>query len=103
MRAAISSFNEIKKCKKIIILGDMLELGSSSKKEHKKIIKLLENFNFNQVLLVGEEFKKTNTSFLSFTSTTTLNKWIEENPIKETTILLKGSRIIKLENVQKML
>jgi UDP-N-acetylmuramyl pentapeptide synthase len=38
MRAAIKSFSELKAGKKVLILGDMLELGERSEEEHRKLL-----------------------------------------------------------------
>ena len=43
--------------KKIFVLGDMLELGADSEKEHKKIGDLLTKFDVDMVVLVGDEIK----------------------------------------------
>ena len=56
MKNAITYFNNQIEGKKIAILGDMYELGFSSKEEHQKIIFYLEKSNINTVFLIGEMF-----------------------------------------------
>lgn len=97
MLSALESFVEITHSKKIAILGDMLELGHYSKEEHQKIINYLTKHNI-KALLVGTEFKKLNPTFKTFNSVDELIL-SEDLKIKDSFILLKGSRGIKLEKI----
>ena len=99
MRAAILNFAQMKVYKKTLILGDMLELGNQSDAEHQNIVDLLQQNKLKNVLLVGKEFKKTRNSFHSFENVTDLIDYINENPLNNNYILIKGSRGIKLEKV----
>ena len=103
MRVAIQSFEQIKAKNKIAILGDMLELGVDSLREHQLIIEELVKKNFHQVLLVGNEFRQTKNNFLYFKNTNQLRNWIQNNQIQNSTILLKGSRGIRLESLIEFL
>ena len=100
MRVAIESLQQMSTTNKAAILGDMLELGDDSLHEHQEIVELLKTTNLQSVFLVGEEFQKTTDSFSSFTNTNELKKWIQSNPITDSTILLKGSRGIRLEDLK---
>ena len=100
MRVAIESLQQMSATSKAAILGDMLELGDDSLHEHQEIVELLKTTNLQSVFLVGEEFQKTTDSFSSFTNTNELKKWIQSNPITDSTILLKGSRGIRLEDLK---
>ena len=42
---------------KTIIIGDMLELGDESEKEHQNILKLARDLHFNEIITVGKHFK----------------------------------------------
>lgn len=99
MRAAILNFAQMDVPAKTLILGDMLELGKQSQIEHQNIIKLLQQNKFENVLLVGNDFKKTLNSFTSFNDVTELIHHLEKHPIKDEYILIKGSRGVKLEKV----
>jgi UDP-N-acetylmuramoyl-tripeptide--D-alanyl-D-alanine ligase len=99
MRAAILNFAQMKVDRKTLILGDMLELGDQSNAEHQNIVDLLQQNNLKNVLLVGKDFKKTRNSFHSFENVTDLIDYINENPLINNYILIKGSRGIKLEKV----
>ena len=96
MKAAIENFNEIEAKEKLLILGDMLELGEVSEEEHIKIVDLLKKLNYKNVFLVGSEFIKTN-SFNTFEDSEMLKKYLQLNRITGKNILLKGSRGIHLE------
>lgn len=57
MKAGLETFNTLKYETKIVVLGDMLELGDSSKQIHEDVGKLFQNFEFSKVFLYGEESK----------------------------------------------
>ena len=101
MYEMINSFSKIQKKNKICILGDMAELGKYSKKEHLNLIHLLENLKIN-CLFVGNEFSKLNSTG-SFFDVENLINYLKKKQIKDSTILVKGSRSIKLEKVIKVL
>ncbi|HEV7231906.1 MAG TPA: UDP-N-acetylmuramoyl-tripeptide--D-alanyl-D-alanine ligase [Bacteroidia bacterium] len=99
--AAIENFSLIKSAQKIVIIGDMLELGSESNEEHRNILKLIESKKFSKVILVGPEFGKLSTEFKAqyFANSQEALAWFSKNPVKDATILVKGSRGIKLEKL----
>ena len=101
MYAMLNSFSKIQSKNKICILGDMAELGEYSKKEHLKIINLLVNLKIN-CLFVGNEFSKIN-KISSFIDVENLINYLKKHQINDSTILVKGSRSIKLEKVIKVL
>ncbi len=100
MRVAIESLQQMSATSKTAIIGDMLELGNDSLQEHQEIVELLKVSNFQCVFLVGEEFQKTTNYFSSFANTNELNNWLQSSPITDSTILLKGSRGIRLEDLK---
>lgn len=104
MTAAIENFANLKQENKMAILGDMLELGEESQKEHEAIIQLLKQKNI-QALLVGPLFCNAGngSTFQLFANSDDANTYLQSNPIKNTTILIKGSRGIKLEKVLETL
>ncbi len=101
MKAALTNFNKIQVDNKIIILGDMLELGSSSSREHGAIISLLEDLNMKDVYLIGDNFMVYNDKkdFCFFMDVDELNKYLQNNKIENKYILIKGSNGIKLDKV----
>ncbi|MDR1698717.1 MAG: UDP-N-acetylmuramoyl-tripeptide--D-alanyl-D-alanine ligase [Prevotellaceae bacterium] len=103
MQAAIRNFAGLKSERKALILGDMLELGDNSAKEHQAIIDCLQELHFNDVLLVGEEFSKTKSPFKTFPHTGDCAAYLQQNPFFDYTILIKGSRGMKLEVLREVL
>lgn len=97
MQAAILNFSSMEAENKLLILGDMLELGEESKSEHQKIILLLEENGFKDVFLVGKEFKQTIHAFKHFDQTEALNEYLTTRNFCNLHILIKGSRGISLE------
>lgn len=85
--------------RKTIIIGDMLELGTESEKEHQNILKLAQDLNFDEIITVGKHFKAVNFSNLAFEDTSSLIEYLKQTPIQSENILLKGSRGIALEKV----
>jgi UDP-N-acetylmuramoyl-tripeptide--D-alanyl-D-alanine ligase len=82
---------------KTIIIGDMLELGEESEKEHQNILKLAQELGFNEIITVGKNFKSVNFSSESFENTAELIEYLKLNKIQSENILLKGSRGVALE------
>jgi len=105
MSVAINNFAEMQVQNKILIIGDMFELGNVSETEHKKIVELIKNLNFANVYLVGYQFEKINdcNKFKTFTTSEILYNYLKQNNIMKSTILLKASRGVKLEKVVELL
>lgn len=96
MTASLNNFVTFEGSKTVII-GDMLELGEESEKEHQNILKLTQELNFDQIITVGKNFSNVNASETSFENTIQLIEYLKENKIHSENILLKGSRGIALE------
>lgn len=104
MKSAIESFQMNAENNKLLILGDMKELGSESHIEHQKIIDLLEKLHLHAIV-VGDDFTKIESSNIlqKFCNVEECINYLEENPIENHLILLKGSRSVKIELVEKSL
>ena len=98
MAAALENFCMIKADKKMLILGDMRELGEVSQAEHKRIVEDLRKYGFTDVWLVGEEFAKAaaGSGFRLFPDVDAVNKALESEPVNGLTILIKGSNSMGL-------
>ena len=83
----------------------MLELGSECDKEHQNILELIEKLGFTEVYLVGPVFTKLNTKreWLCFQDSELARRWLDYHRLTDATILLKGSRGIKLEKLVDLL
>jgi len=107
MLLAIKNFADIKVTSKVLIVGDMFELGNKSVKEHSKIINLINNYNFDKVIFVGYDFyelsKGTNKKYLFFKTTNELIEYLKNKILNNKYILLKASRGIMLEKTLKYL
>lgn len=103
MKAALESFYLSKESKKTVILGDMFELGTESLKEHQAINNLASKLNFENVLLIGENFGLTDSKNHQFKTFHQLKDYLLANSLKGQTILIKGSRGMKLERVLELL
>lgn len=101
MEHAIRNFRNICADDNLLILGDMRELGNDSQKEHETIFNLLNEMNFKNVFLVGDEFRKVckNNCFMTFENIDMLIQHIENHPIEGKDILVKGSNSMKLGKV----
>ena len=100
MLAAISNFEKIKN--RVLILGDMFELGEYSDQEHQKIVDFVTNKDYNKVYLVGDNFSKCNTDgeyFFKFSNTDEIAQSDSFKSLKNMNILVKGSRGVKLEKL----
>ena len=92
--------------KKIVIAGDMLELGKHSKKAHKKIIKNLKRIKNADIYLVGENMKVGKNKLKHFANNKEIINYfkiIDKNYFKNKVIILKASRGIYLEEIKKFI
>lgn len=97
MHAALENFDHMDVSHKVLILGDMKELGNNTDIEHQKIADYVSHHNFDKVMFVGDNFSRVHTDHLRFKDTDSLKHYLTENPISDSYILLKGSRGIQLE------
>jgi UDP-N-acetylmuramoyl-tripeptide--D-alanyl-D-alanine ligase len=105
MSLALENFASLHHQHKMVILGDMLELGDESAKEHQEIINLLEQRDIDNILLVGPLFMEAGkgSKAKAFASSEEALRYLTEHPVKDTAILIKGSRGIRLEKVLEVL
>ena len=101
MKLAIESFCKTSYTNKMIIVGDMFELGKDSNKYHQEITDSLESISDTKIYIVGKDFSKTNHSkkIKSFPSTEELINNISKLNISNYSILIKGSRAMQLEKI----
>lgn len=104
-KAALINFISLKLNNKIVILGDMFELGNAAIKEHKNIIQLVKKQNFSHNFFIGEVYynllmnKEENkiNNITPFKDTASAMQFFKDNSLKNASILIKGSRGMKLE------
>ena len=101
MHAAIEAFGELKAAHKVLILGDMKELGAYSQKEHQELVEdIAARSLWDAVLLLGENFYQTRTDFIKFRTLTELNHYLRLHPFSDTSFLIKGSRSMTMEKIE---
>ena len=100
VRCGLNTINQTKN-RKIIILGDMLELGKFSKKYHKKINGLLKEIDNKEVITVGNYTKYIKSNH--FNNNQHLINYLKSIDLKNKYIYLKGSRKMKLDEIVKYL
>jgi len=105
MFLALESFSGIQVDRKLVILGDMLELGERSEEEHIKLLNALQSHKVEKALLVGPVFQKVSTKsgFKSFSDVNKLIDFLKREPVKGNTIFIKGSRGLGLEKIYDLL
>ncbi len=102
MKLSLDAFNGARPDRKVLVLGDMLELGDYSGKAHQEIVDYIEQFQgVDKIFLVGSEFGKTNYSddMQKFQSVQDLKRVWERSNWQNQYIFLKGSRSIQLEKL----
>ena len=100
MHAAIEAFKEIPSANKILILGDMKELGDYSPAEHQQLVNDIALYPWEAVLLVGENFWNTQTNFLKFHTLEEVNAYLAQQHFVNTFFLVKGSRSMTMERIE---
>ena len=103
MEAAIKNFSKIETSdKKVLILGDMKELGEDSEAEHIKVLNQIKSLGFTECYFVGSEFAKVAPSLgftQCFSDVDLLAEHFQSNSIENSTILIKGSNSTKLTKI----
>jgi UDP-N-acetylmuramoyl-tripeptide--D-alanyl-D-alanine ligase len=105
MKAALENFSLIPHPDKLLILGEMRELGAASAEEHQAIVTLLQALEFKNVWLVGPEFAAVAeaTPFRCFADVEEVKETLRLFPLSEKLILIKGSNGTKLFQLPEFL
>ncbi|VXA93725.1 UDP-N-acetylmuramoyl-tripeptide--D-alanyl-D-alanine ligase [Flavobacterium sp. 9AF] len=106
MNVAIENFKQLNHNNKIIVLGDMFELGKESQIEHEKIISLFKNNDNIVCYFIGKDFfnnkiKQDNLYF--FDTFESFSDGFIKNPPVDALLLIKGSRGMALERTLELL
>lgn len=102
MQPALQSLCAMPATRRIAVLGDMLELGADSQKEHEAMLRFAAKLKIDQLVLVGKEFAQTNYErfgAIHFPDTPAAKQWFDAQDLNGTAVLLKGSRGIRLEGL----
>ena len=106
MEAALENFALIvtpENVKKMLILGDMKELGAVSDTEHSKVVSTIQRLGFSDVWLVGDNFKRQNSPFPVFDNVDEVKAKLLESPLSDRLILIKGSNSTHLYQLPEFL
>lgn len=103
MAAALENFRLMDVPHKMVILGDMKELGESSLEEHQKVLSQLEECAFERVILVGSEFGRAGSSYEHYLNVDEVKVMVETEKLQGKYILIKGSNSMKLSQLKDIL
>ena len=103
MAAALDNFSLMEAAPKMAILGEMRELGDSSREEHERIVEKLKGCSFDEVWLVGEEFKDIDCPYRKFDDVEQVKAAITADRPEGCYILIKGSNGIRLFQLPELL
>lgn len=99
MKLAIENFAAMPAGHKVLMLGGMAELGAESLDEHRAIIDLVQQFQWDDVVLVGGDFLRLDHPFTSFPDAAAAKEWLKHHPLENTHLLVKGSRSMQMEKI----
>ena len=99
MKLAIENFSKLNAAHKVVCIGAMKELGTTSILEHQQLIQLLEQHQWEHVVLVGGDFEQCKHHYTFFSNAIAAKEWLQQQNFTNRSILIKGSRGIKMEQV----
>lgn len=99
MMAALTNFHAMNVPHKMLILGDMRELGVESAAEHQKIVDYIKECDFDKVLFVGDRFAACRHSYPTYPDVQELIRYLHTDKPQNCMILIKGSNGIRLSAV----
>ena len=103
MAAALDNFSLMEVSPKMAILGEMRELGESSAEEHRRVVERLATCPFDEVWLVGQEFKDIDCPYRKFDDVEQVKAAIAANRPEGRYILIKGSNGTRLFQLPELL
>jgi len=103
LEAALDNFNSLNSGSKWVIIGDMFEMGEYEAQEHQRLADIAASMDFDKTILVGKAFGKTNSDATKFETTDALINWLKAEKPSQKTILIKGSRGMRLERAIELL
>lgn len=102
MLVALENFIQLEKNNKVIIIGDMFELGNESIEEHESIVNYLKKEDQITCYFIGKYFylnKNSKNNHFFYKDFESFVSFLNENHFSNKTILIKGSRGMALERV----
>ncbi|MES2267644.1 MAG: UDP-N-acetylmuramoyl-tripeptide--D-alanyl-D-alanine ligase [Bacteroidota bacterium] len=110
MFVAIENMDKVQAAHKVLILGDMFEMGAESAVEHTSIIQKAMSAQVDERIFIGKDFSSQqtevdNTNLINTTFYLTAEDamiGLKQNPITNATVLIKGSRGMALERLVEL-
>jgi UDP-N-acetylmuramoyl-tripeptide--D-alanyl-D-alanine ligase len=102
MLVALQNFLQLDKSNKVIIIGDMFELGEESLAEHQSIINYLKSNESVECYFIGNDFysnKIVQSNFKFYKDFNSFAEYLPTTKFSNSTLLIKGSRGMALERV----
>lgn len=106
MKVAIENFGNMNvEGSKVVVLGEMKELGVDSELEHKQVVEQLRNYIFANKVFVGRGFSfvQQDADCMWFANIEEAKEYFKNNPISDATILLKGSNSVRVGALEEIL
>jgi UDP-N-acetylmuramoyl-tripeptide--D-alanyl-D-alanine ligase len=103
MEVSIKNFAAMPFGNKVLILGDMFELGKYAEEEHQNLVHFCEVLGLTNVFLCGDLFKNTKNNYVSFGTTEECKVYLSENKLMNSNLFMKGSRGMKLETLMEVI
>ena len=106
MQAAIRNLEAMQAAQKAVVLGDMYELGEDTAAEHRAVGELLAQGTIERILLCGELMQAAHEACPRsnyFPDKADLEEHLRQHPIKDSIVLIKGSRGMAMETVVDLL
>jgi UDP-N-acetylmuramoyl-tripeptide--D-alanyl-D-alanine ligase len=105
MDAALKNLQNLSAQRKVAIIADMFEMGEESLMLHQKIAANAIGMGFDETLLIGKDFYavKQESDARYFPNTESAMEYLQAHPVKDSLVLLKGSRGMALEKMLPLL
>lgn len=105
MGVAVDNFGSMQADHKMVILGEMRELGGDSRNEHRALFERIVAAGMERIVLIGAEFRfaAKESGVEWFATTDEAANWLKDNIISGATILVKGSNANRLWTLEQYL
>lgn len=103
MEAALDNFRQMPISPKMVIIGEMRELGESSDEEHRHIVKVLKKCRFDRVWLVGDAYADIKCHYRKFHDVEDVKNALHDERPEGFHILIKGSNSTRLYQLPELL
>jgi UDP-N-acetylmuramoyl-tripeptide--D-alanyl-D-alanine ligase len=105
MEAALKNLAALTADKKVAIIGDMFEMGEESPAQHDRIAAVATGMDNIEVIFIGKDFYAYKEKYKGhfFLSPKDAESYLQNTPVRNSLVLLKGSRGMALEQLLPLL